>query len=97
MTSTFRWYAERADVANFKDMPQDSKSLVAWWERIVDLHYDRGLEDFRYSLSERTPAELRALGRKYDAAWLITEREPAVALPVEYQNESFVVYRLTGE
>lgn len=93
-STTFRWYAERADVANFKDMPQDPKSLLAWWNTLIDLHYDSSSKQFRSSLSERTPAELRRMGEKYGATYLLSEAEPAVDLPIEHKNGWFVIYRL---
>ena len=31
---TFKWYAERAEVASRKDMPQDAKSILPWLERL---------------------------------------------------------------
>lgn len=31
---TFKWYAHRSEVVTWKDVPQDARSLVAWWERL---------------------------------------------------------------
>lgn len=31
---TFKWYAQRSEVVSWKDVPQDARSLVEWWERL---------------------------------------------------------------
>lgn len=31
---TFKWYAGRAEVVSFKDVPQDSRSLLEWYDRV---------------------------------------------------------------
>lgn len=33
---TFKWYAQRSEVANWKDIPQDNTSIVEWYQRIQD-------------------------------------------------------------
>ncbi len=33
LAQTFRWYAERAEVVNRKDIPQDAPGIVEWWRR----------------------------------------------------------------
>ncbi len=38
MNQTFKWYAGRAEVANWKEVPQDARALVKWWERMNRLH-----------------------------------------------------------
>lgn len=35
---TFNWYAHRAQVANWKDAPQDASGLVEWLKRMNDLY-----------------------------------------------------------
>ena len=34
---TFKWYAERAEVACWKDAPQDAAGLIRWYRRIEQL------------------------------------------------------------
>jgi uncharacterized protein DUF6798 len=38
MAGTLRWYADRAEVVSWKDIPQDSAGIVEWWKRIFDIH-----------------------------------------------------------
>ena len=34
---SFKWYAERADVVNWKDVPQDAAGVVEWRRRMQDV------------------------------------------------------------
>lgn len=66
---TFKWYAGRAEVVNWKDIPQDSFGIVEWSDRLRALYepqrrYESGL--FSYS-----DAQLRELARKYGAGFLM--------------------------
>ena len=38
MAGTLRWYADRAEVVSWKDIPQDSAGIVEWWKRIFEIH-----------------------------------------------------------
>ncbi len=44
---TFKWYAQRAEVACWKDIPQDASSIVAWWRLLHEIYppavVERGL------------------------------------------------------
>ena len=40
---TFKWHAQRAEVACWKDMPQDAEGVVEWRRRVSEL---RGIETF---------------------------------------------------
>ena len=31
---TFKWYGQRAEVVNWKDVPQDAENLIEWTERL---------------------------------------------------------------
>lgn len=36
--TTFQWYAERPEVATWKNIPQDAASITEWWRRLVGLY-----------------------------------------------------------
>ena len=38
LAQTFKWYTGHSDVATWKDVPQDAKSIVQWWDRIQDIY-----------------------------------------------------------
>jgi hypothetical protein len=100
MTQTFKWYARRAEVANWKEIPQDARAIVDWWRRMNDL-YATDSEDpwqaWYISLSDRPAWELKNLGRKYGADYVITYARPPLALEPVYTNQGFAVYRLKDD
>jgi hypothetical protein len=100
LSQTFKWYAGRGEVAVLKDLPQDARSIVAWWARIQDL-YATGKEppQDRYydSLADRGAEPLRRLAAKYQADYLLTQvTDPLLKLPIVYQNRGYVIYEFGG-
>jgi hypothetical protein len=101
--STFKWYAERSDVVNWKDAPQDASSMVAWWDRVQEIHgtgqtesgrkWYGSLADIRPS-PEQAAARLRQLGAEYHAGYVISEVRHRLPLDVVYQNDGYAIYRL---
>ncbi|MEX0866069.1 MAG: DUF6798 domain-containing protein [Pirellulales bacterium] len=90
--STFKWYAGRSEVVNWKEMPQDAPSTDEWWTRVRAIHRDGNR--WRRSLTELTPQQVRAMGGRYQAHYLLTEAEPRLALPLIYRNDSYAIYQL---
>jgi hypothetical protein len=97
MSQTFKWYAARGELAVWKETPQDAAGLVRWWRRIEDL-YATGQEPperWYASLAESGAERLRQLGAHYHAQYVITElTEPSLPLPIVFQNDSYIIYRL---
>jgi hypothetical protein len=99
---TFKWYAGRAEVVTWKDVPQDAEGIARWWQRMRAIHWveardphSGGLTDWwRPTLSELPPDELRRLGAAFDAQYLLTEARPVVGLPAVYRNRGYAVYAL---
>jgi hypothetical protein len=98
--STFKWYSGRGEVANWKELPQDSQSLVRWWDTLKEIYAPEGdiPSGFR-SLAELDDAQLVRLGRKYGATYAIVERRvegpsPKRALPRVYHNRYYAIYQL---
>jgi hypothetical protein len=95
---TFRWYAERGEVVDWKDMPQDAASLVAWWKRIQDVYATGNpppMDKYYVSPADAGVAKVRELARKYQADYLVAHVSgQMLPLPIAYQNVSYVVYRL---
>lgn len=98
LNATFKWYTGHAEVATNKDLPQDAISIVEWWDRLNRL-YSTGSEDpmsrWYYSLTCLTPQQLRELGTRYEADYLLTASVPALELPLVHQSGFWAVYRLT--
>jgi hypothetical protein len=100
MAQTFKWYAHRAEVATWKDVPQDAIEIVEWRGRIEDLFTNNGGNpEYRWyeSLNELSPERLEQLAKKYKADYLITESiDPPLNLKIVYQNENYIIYWLKG-
>lgn len=95
---TFKWYAGRSDVVNWKDVPQDAKSLLEWQSRIKTIYMTDLPEGPRWydPLTMVGEKRLRELATKYGADFIIAERTdpPAVGLRPLYQNNSYVIYQI---
>jgi hypothetical protein len=85
---------------NWKDVPQDASGILAWWDRMRDIHgpeSPRGVAHARRSLGEEGGVRLRQLGDEYDADYAIIAREPGLPpldLPEVYSNTGYSVVRL---
>jgi hypothetical protein len=95
---TFKWYAGRGEVVNWKEAPQDAAKLVEWWKRIQDIYATGNrppLDKYYTWLADAGVPRLRELARKYQANYLVTQVSiPALPLPIAYQKGGYVVYRL---
>jgi hypothetical protein len=98
---TFKWYAGRAEVANWKDVPQDAAS-VSQWKMALDLLYPRDARHRREDLAAESDENLAMLGRYFHAQYIVIDRTRAarpILLPRVYpefpeDNRSFGVYRV---
>jgi hypothetical protein len=94
---TFKWYAQRAEVATWKDMPQRADELVEWRRRMYDV-YGTGepppTPRFFPTLAEEGKSRLVELGRKYGARYVLTESQPSLDIERLYSNRTYSVYKL---
>lgn len=97
MGQTFKWYAGRSEVVTWKDVPQDARSIVRWWDEMLDVHATGSPQQgYRWngSLAELGAERLQFLGEKYETDYVLTVRWPQVWLPVVFENQWFVIYQL---
>lgn len=96
---TFKWYAERAEVVNWKDVPQDAASLVQWHDRFFEI-FPRRLGTVRVTVRYD---ELRRYREKYGVDFMVVDRRvvgPSLPLVRVYpeaddaDNATYAVYRL---
>ncbi|WP_246114266.1 DUF6798 domain-containing protein [Rubripirellula tenax] len=95
---TFKWYAERAEVVNWKDVPQDAKSLFEWDRRFADVFPTR-LGTIRVTIGYRA---LRDYRDRYGVRFMIVDRRvvgedlPLVRVyPLQSEdNPTYAVYEL---
>jgi len=96
-SQTFKWRTRRAEVVTRKDIPQDARTIVAWWRRLEDIHGTKTGDpehEWYASLTELGAERIEQLGAKYDARYLLTEAEPRLPLELLYANRVYAVYRL---
>jgi len=97
MSETFKWYAGRSEVVTWKEIPQDARSIVEWWDRLHQVYvYGSPQRGYRWhnSLAELGTERIRRLGDMYQADYVLTVRWPRLALPVVYENRMYVIYQL---
>jgi len=103
LAQTFRWYAQRAEVVNRKDVPQDAAGICEWWRRNRLLYGAPSGSTaaagepvaWRESLTDLGAERLSELGAAFGADYAITSAVPPLALErVGPLNPSFAVYRL---
>jgi hypothetical protein len=96
---TFKWYSNRAEVVNWKDVPQDAESLVEWSRRFYDVFPQR-LGTVRVTIRYQ---DLKRFREQYGARFMIVDRRysgnslPLVQVyPISpwEKNETYGVYRL---
>lgn len=96
---TFKWYAGRAEVVCWKDVPQDNPSVFEWFARIQDCeppHYRSG------GIAPWEGWQISLLRKKYGFGWVMVDRSVQnTALPWEQvypvgkeENPSFAIYKL---
>lgn len=99
----FRLLAERAQVVDFKGNTFWERDIVEWKRRLDDLANSsdldcRGLGECRAALragyASLREADFQRLGRKYGAAYALTETE-LPGLPRVHSSGTFHLYRLT--
>jgi hypothetical protein len=89
---TFKWYAERPELVNWKDMPQDAVSLTEWQDRLQAVAAT-GLFD-RTRITDES--RLDELALKYGVELIVTPRRqvPLSLFPLVFRNDAFEVYRV---
>lgn len=93
---TFRWYAERPVFFNWKDIPQDAASQVAWWSRYQEVYFgavdDLGNITSYSSLQALGPERLTDIARKHGIDYILTGEYPPLPLEVAYENAWYKIY-----
>jgi hypothetical protein len=96
---TFKWYAARAEVVSWKDIPQDALGIVEWKQRIDDV-FPR--EVLTHGLAAHGEDKLRALAARYGFRYVVVDQSRSLGrlpLPRVFPEDaesrsSFEVYVL---
>jgi hypothetical protein len=98
---SFKWHTGRAELACWKDMPQNAVSLVNWGKRLSDSYQF----DAQKKLMPWTEQKLQELRTKYGIRYVLLDkrvlRQGPIMLPMLYPtqaeaNESFAVFEFPG-
>jgi len=102
--TTFKWRTGRSEVAVWKDIPQDARSMVEWFHRLRNIFYyqiDDQSEplDTVGGLGTRRAVEM---ARLYGATYIVTDQDHPLALRAvypnrEHPNDEYVVYVVPHE
>ena len=97
---SFRLYSERPILADWKDGGAGFFSpnfLKIWWGRMEELGISRQNYSDTYqrqAYNSLTPAKAAELLKKYNAKYIIFEKQPQHDLMKKYENDYFTVYSL---
>jgi hypothetical protein len=104
MQQTFKWYAQRSEVATWKDVPQDARSLDQWWRRYRKLYPYYPDEDgtWKRGLAAYDDANLAILAHHYGAQYVLIDRTRSRYRPdfnllypnLMHDNASYAVYKV---
>ncbi len=75
---TFKWYAERAEVVNWKDIPQDAAGIIDWWRRHQQVYPAEVRAD---GLTRHDTATLRRLAAEFQFRYVIIDRAKSLRPP----------------
>jgi hypothetical protein len=88
---TFKWYAQRAEIASWKDAPQDTLHLIEWERRMLEI-YPRDEAGYGIPMSDE---HLRAMYRRYRMQYVVVDRRfqsSPPLLPLIYSNDTYAVF-----
>lgn len=98
---TFKWYANRAEVVCWKDVPQDNESVLEWFYRVQMLEMPRDSQGRSRFWNDE---ELRGLQEEFDFEYVLLDKTflPPNEVPFleilypsqELDNRSFAVFRM---
>ena len=92
ISQTFCWYANRAEVAVWKNIPQDAQSIIAWDQTLEDIRQS-GIYPRPNEVSPKPVIDPTELAEKHDFQYLIAMNRPTILWPQAYRNASFIIYR----
>jgi hypothetical protein len=93
---SFKWRTGRPEVVNRKDIPQDAAGIVAWHDRLKDIYTTQfgGVDQNVDSVGALGDDRVLELAKKYHAKFVLSDRGQLLSLPIAFENEEYVVYRV---
>jgi hypothetical protein len=97
--ASFKWRTGRPEVVTNKDIPQDARGIVEWFDRLQRICYvDLGGDAKPLaSVGELGTERALAVARQYGADYILSDQRMPLALPTVYPNrvnpnDEYVVY-----
>jgi hypothetical protein len=98
---SFKWRTGRSEVATWKDIPQDARSMIEWFDRLHTIYYNQVDGEYvpALSLGHIGTERVVAAAHKYGADYVITDNRVPLELPIVYpnadnHNDEYVIYRV---
>ena len=103
-SQTFKWHAQRPELATWKDIPQDPTGLVAWRVRLgaAFRNHDHCGEGYWYDApGELDPLGVLAVAETYGVRFILTETEYPIDDSVDrivevYSNDAYIIYEVAA-
>lgn len=106
--TTFRVGTERAIVVDFKTFPFSDKSMIEWYERILDItksqdeKYENnfafvggnGMKDLKKGYESLSEEDILFLKEKYKMDYGVFEKPKDLDFQIIYENEKFIIYKV---
>ena len=103
---TFKWYAERTEVVNWKDIPQDTVSIVEWNRRVIQLLEPQ--KQIACGLMVYSDEQLNAIAKNYGANYLLIPQHQVNLSPIptnlrliypadNQEKATYLVFELNSE
>jgi len=102
-SQSFEWFAHRAGLVTWKDVPQDAASLISWRDCYFDVFQRTNEKNGKRSfvpLAEQGAERIRQLAKNYQADYVITQahviakEKPPLLLPTVYSNDAYKIYAI---
>lgn len=94
---TFKWYTGRAEVVNWKEIPQDARAIIEWQRRLNDIYGTMDTEGnpalFIWP-DELPKAKILQLSKKYQFRYIITANRARMPFKRLYENQRYAVYEI---
>ncbi len=90
---TFKWYAHRAEIACWKDAPQDAVGLIEWEKRMLAI-FPRDTHGYGIAMTDE---HLRAMFRQYRMNYVVLDRrlqKKPPLLPLVHMNTTYAVFEV---
>ncbi|QDU57193.1 DUF6798 domain-containing protein [Aeoliella mucimassa] len=94
--TSFKWYAKRAEVVTYKDVPQDAEHLVEWRRRLYDVFKPDGdrSQPWISCYGELGADRVDELAQAYQVDYILTGLDPPLPYPIVFMTDTYVVYQL---